>query len=70
MWATVKSPMMDVAESGFGPKSVNILMVMGKVLYVIAESGLGLESVKVTAEREAATRYYRKRLWAEIGKVG
>ena len=35
-----------ITESGLGPKSVNMLMVMGKVLYVITESGFGRKSVR------------------------
>jgi hypothetical protein len=34
----------------------------------IPDFGLELKSVKFTSEREAAPRYYRKWLWAEIGK--
>ncbi|OPL13834.1 MAG: hypothetical protein AVO38_12750 [delta proteobacterium ML8_D] len=41
-----------ITDFGLELKSVNMLMVMGKVLYVIAESGFGLESVKVAAQRE------------------
>jgi len=35
---------------------------------LFTDFGFGLESVKFTSEREAAPRYYRKWLWAEIGK--
>jgi hypothetical protein len=51
----------DIAESGFGLKSVK--WGVGE----ITESSLELESVKVCCgEREGS---YRKRLWAEIGKT-
>jgi hypothetical protein len=38
--------MMDVAESGFGRKSVKVVIVMGEVLYGVTDFGFGLKSVK------------------------
>jgi len=43
---SVKERWAGITESGFGPKSVKVIMVMGEVLYGVTDFSFGLKSVK------------------------